>query len=72
MYSFTSQYLGSVREKEGHVWLSPAAVRVWAVASSNLGLGLHRWQVRAWISLLSSLLSLVGGFVIFFFEAVGL
>ena len=32
IYSFTSQCLGSVREKQGREWLLLAAARAWAVA----------------------------------------
>ena len=32
MYSFTSQCLDSVREKQGCEWLLPAADRAWAIA----------------------------------------
>ena len=32
MYSFTSQYLDSVQEKQGCEWLSPAVDRAWAIA----------------------------------------
>ena len=32
MYSFISQYLDSVQEKQGCEWLSPATDRAWAIA----------------------------------------
>ena len=32
MYSFTSQCLDSVLEKQGCVWLLPVADRAWAIA----------------------------------------
>ena len=43
IYSFTSQCLGSVREKQGREWLLLAAARAWAVAR---GINCARWNLK--------------------------